>query len=289
MKRTLEDCRIAIIEYIQKHNTASVEEIEKTLHVNIHRLFGGIEKAFIAANITYPRKRDARLIEKVIIDFKENPLLTIDEVQKKYKFNFYKKFKNVKEFYSSYKLKNFSRHKKRTIKKQTEIITYIKKHPDATQWEINKNCHTHVQEIFNSGILEAYEKANVEYPIFRRKIYGAANKKIRNRSIVFEKTIFKKLEKIGQLEKYVKTRNGIIDAILKIKNRKFAIEIKNYLSKPISKSEISQLIKYMKAINCSDGILICNKKGNKDKIEIDGYKVKVVVPDEINGAVVQSG
>lgn len=292
MKRTSKELRQNVIQYIKENNEAKVNEIEKSLGVNIHRLFGGIEKAFEEAGIIYTRKIrkfDENKVKEIVDDIKKNPLLTIDDLQRKHKFSFYKHFKSFRQFCDSYNLSHISRHKKRTIKKQFEVIQYIKTHPLATQWEINKSCHTKVQNIFSKGIFEAYEKAFVEYPIFRRKIYGTATKEIRQRAIQFEKTVFKKLELIGRLEKYVNIKGGIIDGILITKNRKFVIEIKNYLSKPICKTEILQLVRYMKTINCPNGILICNNKGNKDKLKIGSYKVLVRTPDEINGAVVQSG
>lgn len=287
MKRTFEKCKMEVIELIQKNNTITVDEIQQELGVNVRRLFGGIRKAFNEAGVAYPRGNSNEVIEKITNDLKENSLLTVDEIQRKYHINIYKRFKYFRMFCNKNKLEYIPRHKKRTLKKQLEIINYIKNNSNATQWEINKKCHTHVQETFHGGIFEAFQKAGIEYPIFRRKIYGTANKKIKNRAICFEKSVFKKLEKIGDLKKYVKTKNGIVDGILNIKDKKFAIEIKNYLSKPISNSEINQLFKYMKALNCQNGIIICNKKGNRDKIQIGIYNISIITKNELvkNGVV----
>jgi hypothetical protein len=70
-----------------------------------------------------------------------------------------------------------------------KIINYIKKNHNATQWEINKYCKTHVQDLFRNGIIGAFEEANIPYPYERRIKYGTAIDKIRNRADDFEKEI----------------------------------------------------------------------------------------------------
>ena len=174
------------------------------------------------------------------------------------------------------------------MKKQKEIIEYIRKNPTATQWEINKNCKTHVQTIFDGGIREAYRLAGVEYPENRRKIYGAAIKEIKKRSSNFEKEIFEILEELGTVKKHVKTKHGFVDAILTTDNRAFAIEIKDYQSKPISNSDIKQLCKYLMDLNYKNGLIICNKKNKrKNKFHINQYKIIIMSKDELLKGVVR--
>ncbi len=289
MRRTREECRKLVIEYIKSNPTVTVDILEREIGVNISKLFGGIKNAFLEASIPYNRVLsnsafNKTVLQDIIRDFKRSPLLTLEELQTKYKFGFYKHFKSFKGFCRKYNLLFISRHDKRTIKIQSKVIDYIKSHSDATQWEINRDCHTHVQKTFKGGIIEAYKKANVSYPFNRRKIYGCSDSRIRQRAIKFENTIFRKLEKLGRLERYVKTRNGIVDAVLET-DRKFIVEIKNYLAKPISNHEVRQLLNYMKALECKNGIIISSKKNNRNQYNIDGYNILVLTRNELEGAV----
>jgi hypothetical protein len=323
-KRNREECQKIVIEYIKNNPTTTLTKIQNELHINVERLFGGIKQAFDAANVTYPeeqriityqknlklnpiQKRKIRLFNKkkivitlkkytitkkdlielkkktIIMDLQQNSLLTKMELDKKYKTNITNLFDG---FTNLCKLAGveFLRCQKRKLKKQKEIIQFIKKNPNSTQWEINKNCRTHVQEIFEGGIREAYKLAGVEYPEKRRKIYGIAIKQIKKRSSDFEKEVLSLMENFGKVKAHVKTKYGIADAILHTNKRFFVVEIKNYLSKPISNLDIKQLEKYLNALNCSDGLIICAIKNSvKNSFKIGQHNIRILTKNELKG------
>lgn len=62
------------------------------------------------------------------------------------------------------------------------------------------------------------------------------------------------------INRLVKTKRGFADIIFERKNKKAIIEIKNYLARDISISQVNQLNKYLEDCNCNLGFLICNKK-----------------------------
>ena len=218
----------------------------------------------------------------IIETIKRNPLITQVELDKTFHTNIAKLFGNFKKLCEIAGVK-YLRYKKRRLKKQLEIIKYIKDNPNATQWEINKNCKTHVQEIFDGGIKEAYKLAGIEYPKSRRKIYGAVKEEIRKRSFEFEEEIFGILEKLGTVRKHIKTMHGVIDAVLTIGKSSFVVEIKDYQSKTISKSEIKQVEKYLNDLNYSKGLIICSTKNfHKNKIIIGQHKIWIVSKGELS-------
>jgi len=241
------------------------------------------KKVKLKTHIT-TRKDLIELKKKMIImDLQQNPLLTKMELDKKYKANITNLFGS---FTNLCKLAGveFLRCQKRKLKKQKEIIEFIKKNPNSTQWEINKNCRTHVQEIFEDGIRESYKLAGVEYPEKRRKIYGIAIKEIKKRSSDFEKEVLTLMENFGKVKSHVKTKYGIADAILYINKKFFVVEIKNYLSKPISNLDIKQLEKYLNALNCSDGLIICAIKNSvKNNFKIGQHNIRILTKDELRG------
>ena len=252
-ERNREEKKIQILDYIRKNPKTTITQLQKNLKVSLIRIFnGGIIEAFHEANIEYPRKihpkcfRDIlkeqhipqsqmkELEKKAIIDFvRANPLATIDDINKTLRLNFYKHFSTLKTVCSIIGINFIDRGPKRTLKKQKEIIEFIKRNPTITQWEINEKCKTHVQEIFKDGIKEAYSKAGIRYPEERLKLYGVSDRIIKKRSHDYENHIIEKLKKLGNIQTQVRIKGGIIDAILEFNNISIIIEIKNYLSKPI--------------------------------------------------------
>jgi predicted transcriptional regulator len=284
--KTYKQKRKIIIDYIRKNPATGGHTIAKDTKINVSSAFQNIEEAYKLAGIEYVRKEYVKLKkrskkerEKMIIEaIRKNPLISITEIMNKAKCQPYRIFKNIDEAYTKAGVKNIEGHNKRTIKKQEEIISFIKKNPLATQREINKNCKTHVQTIFDRGIFEAYEKANVEFPFERLKKYGVGLKEIRDRAKTFEEEISIKLSGFGKVNRLVKTKRGFADIIFERKGKKAIIEIKDYQNKDISISQIKQLKKYLEDCNCNLGILICRNKPKKDRFLID--KNKIFVLDE---------
>ena len=301
-KRSREEIKTQILEYIRKNPKTTVTELQENLKVDLIRIFnGGIIEAFHEANIEYPRKihpkcfRDIlkeqhipqsqmkELEKKAIIDFvRADPLATIDDINKTLRLNFYKHFSTMKTVCSIIGIDFIDRGHKRTLKKQKEIIEFIKRNPTITQWEINEKCKTHVQEIFKDSIKEAYSKAGIRYPEERLKLYGVSDRIIKKRSHDYENHIIEKLKKLGNIQTQVRIKGGIIDAILEFNNISIIIEIKNYLSKPICFREINQVNRYLLSTGYNYGIIICNKGDSIRNIEIGSNNILIIPEDKID-------
>lgn len=286
IKRDKKQRRKLVINYIRKNPNASLTEIEKNLKLRIFYLFGGIRNAFKSAGVKYTRdikKKQQRELKKkkIIVYIRENPLTTHQEIYKKFGIDIYKLFGSLKNAYKLAGVKWLDYHQKRKARKQEKIIEYIKNNLNVTQWEINKACKTHVQEIFEGGIKEAYKKAGIKYPLDRRNVYGTAKKEIKDRSIRFENDVLDLLNKIGVVKRHIKTKHGIVDAILTTNEKVFVIEVKNYQSKPISYPEIKQIDKYLTDLNYRNGIIICSKKNVKNKFQIGSHRIFIRTKDDI--------
>ncbi len=287
-KRSRDEQIKDVISFIKENPGCNVTEIQKATKVTIPRVFGSIINAYGVAGVDYPKLNK---LNKALRYLKENPLSSSVEIQEIIGIGIYNYFKNMEEFCKKANVKYIEGHKKRSIKIQNKIIDYIKSNSDCTQWEINKACKTHVQEIFKGGIREAYEKACIKYPEERRKNYGAMNKDVKLRALKFENEIIKLLYNFGNVKRYPKTKVGIADALIRIGNKKYVVEIKDYQSKPISLSDVKQVNKYIENVsNCSSGLLICNTKGKKDKFYISKNEILVITKEDIlNGDIAQPG
>lgn len=288
--KTREERRRIIAEYIKENPSAGFIKIRKDLRMNLSNAFKNIQEAYQYAGIDYPRERIIELnqrsksekITQIINLVKKNPLITLSEIATKTRINPYKIFKNSKELYNKAEVDKISGHDKRKIKKRIEIIEFIKRNPFATQREINKSCKTHVQNTFNRGIFEAYERAGVNFPFERLKLYGIGLERIRNRAKTFEEEIAIILSGYGKVNRLVKTKRGFADVILERKDKKIIIEIKDYKDKEISISQVMQLNKYLEDSNSNLGFLICHNKPKKDRFLIDKNTIFILSKDELN-------
>lgn len=284
--KTREERKKIIAEYIRKNPGVGGQTIAKETKINVCNAFSGIEEAYKFAGIDYPRKIDLRereekrrqIINLVIAD----SLLSMNEITKKLKLQPYRFFNSIKEIYEEAGVNQIKKEEKWRLKKQREIIEFIKKNPLATQREINKACKTHVQNTFKRGIFEAYEKAEVNFPFERLKIYGIGLENIRKRARTFEDEIAVKLSGYGFVNRLIKTKRGFADIVLERKNKKIIIEVKDYKNKEISFSEIKQLNKYLEDCKYNLGFLICHKKPKKDKFLIGRNKIFVLEEEELN-------
>lgn len=299
--KSREERKNIIAEYIRKNPSVGFIKIRKNLKTNLLNSFKSIQEAYQYAGVDYPRKKNIELnkrsksekIDQIIKLVKINPLISVSEIAKETNTNPYKIFKNMKEINKKAGIRNIRWSDKRILKKQIKIIEFIKKNPLATQREINKACNTHVQNTFKRGIFEAYEKAEVKFPFERLKIYGIGLENIRKRSKAFEDEIAIKLSGYGRVNRLVKTKRGFADIILERNNKKVVIEVKDYLDKEISSSQIKQLNKYLEDCKCNLGFLICHNKPKKDRFLIGKNRIFVLdsedlrdIPDIIDGSVV---
>lgn len=304
-RRSAMENKQLVIDFIRKNPKTTISQIQKELRVNVFRLFGSIINAFNVAGVQYPERilnfgstkkpkitvkkikitnrRELKEIKKkhIMEALKNNPLLTQVELDTFFHTNISNLFGSFKNLCKEANVA-YLRHQKRKLKKQHEVIEFIKNNPFATQWEINKYCKTHVQDIFEGGIREAFVKAGIEYSEMRRKIHGVATKDIKLRSSEFEKQIINILKSLGTVKTHVKTQHGIADAVLFTSNMTFVIEIKNYETKPITCSEIRQLDKYLTDLNCRHGLLICKRKNKgKNKFQMGSRKIMVITKEDI--------
>ena len=284
-RKTKRGRRRIIINYIKKHPKVGGHTISKETKINVASAFKNIEYAYRAAGVDYPRKIDPRKKEekkKQIVNLvRENPLITIQEIIRKTNSQPYHFFKNIGEIYKKAGIKMVNGGDKRNLKKQREVIKFVKENTLTTQREINKGCKTKVQNLFKKGIFEAYEKAEVKFPFERLKLYGVGLKSIRERAKNFEDKIALKLSGYGKVNKLVKTKRGVADIILERKEEKIVFEVKDYKNKEISISQIKQLNKYLEDLNSRLGILICHKKPKKDKFLIGKNKIFVLEKEEL--------
>jgi len=278
LKRNKDSCKKLAINYVKKNPNCTVSEIRSKLNINVWRLFGGVNNLFKEAKVPYPRKKKYEKLRKMVINIiKENPYITSQEIYEKIGVNLYNIFKNMQEVYELANVRPVSFREKRKIKKQNKITSYIIRHPGTTQWKINKNCKTHVQELFDGGIREAFEKAGIEYPESRRILYGTANFSIKRRSLIFQKRVVNLLKKFGKVNEQVRTKNGRVDVVFHYKKQIIPIEIKDYRSKPISKSEVRQMEKYLNDLNCKFGIII-SSKGRRKEFKLNSNKIIKLMP-----------
>lgn len=130
-----------------------------------------------------------------------------------------------------------------------------------------------------------YEQAGIEYPEERRKLYGAAKKEIRDRASSFEEKVIYILEQRGEIFKQYKTDAGRLDALFIDVDTIYAVEIKDYHTKPISHSELKQLNRYIDSIpHCHSGLLVTHKdaKKGKNKIYIEKNRISILTIEEIS-------
>lgn len=288
--KTKDEKKQILINYIRENPKVGGHIIRKETKINFLSIFKNTEEMFEAANVAYPRKDFRNLINRkiktkrkqIIKAIKNNPLIGISEISNQLKVHPYRIFKNIKEIYKLANINYINRGDKRRIKKQRIVIEFIKRNPLATQREINKECNTHVQELFDRGIFEAYEKAGVQFPFERINLHGAAYNSIKKDAMKLEEEIGIKLSGYGKVNRLIKTKRGIADIILERKNKKAVIEVKNYKSHQISFSQIKQVNKYLEDINSNIGFLICLKKPKKDTFLIGSNKIFILLVTEVN-------
>ncbi len=285
-RKSKEEKRKILIEYIKKHPRVGGHTIRKETKINFFTIFKKTENIFEAAGIDYPRgdsykKSISEKKENLIRILRENPEMTIQELIKVVKTNPYRFFSKIDDLYKEANIKKISGHEKRKRKITRKIIRFIKQNPWATQREINNACKTHVQQIFNKGIFEAYKRAGIEFPYERLKLYGTALKHIKQRAKTFEEEIALTLSGFGNVNRLVKTTRGVADIIFERKGRKVVVEIKDYQAKDISISQIKQLNIYLDDCNCDLGFLICHKKPRKDKFLIGKNKIFILEESDL--------
>lgn len=287
-KRTKYESQKLVIACIKNNpKTANTINIKRDLNISIPKSFGRLKYAYQAANVNYPFKEiehykyDKIKKRQDIINFVNgNPNSRYMELQEKFGVKLATIFKNMQEIYDLAGIKRIQGNEKIRARKRLEVINYIKQNPEATQWQINKFCKTHVRDLFENGIIGAFEQANIIYPFERRINYGCMQKEIKHRASKFEDEIFQKLLKVGKVKKHVKTKSGYADALVETKNKKFVVEIKDYRVKNVGGGAIKQLSRYLDDLNLKKGFIICNKSV-KDKIYIGNKEIQILAKEDV--------
>lgn len=287
--KTKEEKKRTIIDYIRNNPEVGGHTIKRATKINYTSVFKNIEEAYRLAGVEYPRKENTKLKNRGVEERKkeiiklvrENPLITITELQKRTKSQPYKIFKNIDLIYKEAGIKELNNNLKRRLKKRQVVINFIRQNPLATQREINEKCRTHVQLIFDEGIFEAYKVAGLDFPYERLNLHGAAIKEIKDEANLFEEEISKSLSGYGRVNRLVKTKRGFADIILERKDKKAVIEVKNYKAHEISISQVKQLNKYLDDIICNLGFLICRKKPKKDTFLIGENKIFILTESDL--------
>lgn len=227
-RKTREENKKIIIEFIRKNPRVGGHTIRKETKINFTNFFKDIKDAYKEAGIKYkrrnnkfPEKYKNGIRKKVIRLVKKNPHVTYQEIESKFNINLKCFFNGLDEIYENAGIKRIGQGEKIRNKKRGEVINFIRKNPTATQREINKNCKTKVQNIFKRGIFEAYEKAGIEYPFERLKLYGTALKDIKKRARDFEEKISVVLSGYGKVNRLVKTKRGVADLIFERKENNY--------------------------------------------------------------------
>lgn len=157
-----------------------------------------------------------------------------------------------------------------------EVIEFIGNNPHANTITIKKELGIDIPKTFKR-IKEAYKVAGVEY-IPNISVGGTALPEIRLRAINFEDEVTNFLGNKGKVIRKVKLkRKKQVDALFYYQTERYVIEVKNYIRKKITFSDIKQTLSYMKELNCKNGLIIHTyPKDEIDVFNLEDYQIKIV-------------
>lgn len=215
-----------------------------------------------------------------------NPNCTYKDIKNDTKIKVERLYKNMKAAYEDANVKLSKNLTKRNKKEQKkDVINFIKNHPGCTVIQIQENTKVNVSRTFGT-IINAYKKAKIKYPQ-KEVTSGVMDPFVIARCNKFEKSIIKKLNGLGEVESKIRTSAGIVDCLFNYNNQIFVVEIKDFRGKNnITMFEIKQLIRYMKALNYKEGLLICLKQSfpkrkNGRNIYIDNLRVRILSEEDL--------
>ncbi len=179
--------------------------------------------------------------------------------------------------------KNLTKRNKENQK--NDAVNYIKTNSGCTVVQIQKNAKVNLVRTFGS-ILNAYKAADAHYPE-KEVTSGVRNPYAVKRCHDFEKRIFGLLEGLGTVRTLVRNKAGIADCVFRFNDTFFVVEIKDFRGKNnITMHEIGQLIRYMGALKCNNGILICPKENFPKRkygrnVYIDGLNILILSEEDL--------
>ena len=219
---------------------------------------------------------------------KMHPSCTYREIRHATKIKVERIHKNMKEAYIDANIilpKHLMKRDKPSQK--TAAINFIKHHPYCNLVEVQKFTRVNVARLFGS-IKNAYALAGLKYHE-KAITSGVICPSVIKRCREYERSVLHILGQIGQVQKRVRTTNGIADGILTYKNKTFVVEIKDFRGKNnITISQINQLITYMKALSCKNGLLICPeesfpKRKNGRNVYIGDLVIRIISDRDLWG------
>ncbi|MFH1840408.1 MAG: restriction endonuclease [Nanoarchaeota archaeon] len=230
--------------------------------------------------------KDLELNRSIVTNYiKKNPNATYREIRKNTKLKVERLFPGcMKGAYNAAGVP-FSKHLSKRTKEEMlrTVIKFIKKNPSANTVIIKRELEIEIPKTFGR-LKEAYRVAGVEH-VPKIKVSGTAIPEIRMRSIDFENKVIKFLESKGKVKSKIRTKKGKqADALFYLGDKTYVIEIKNYVKKKITLSEIKQIIRYMEELNHKDGILVHSYDSDKVRyFSSRQFKVKVVSYKKLGG------
>jgi len=198
---------------------------------------------------------------KIVRDYiQNNPRCTYRDIKRDTKIKIERIYSNMSDAYIdanvplSENLTKRSRHQQKD-----DVLNYIRNNPNCSIIDIHREVRANVIRLFGS-IVNAYNLAGVEY-VEKEVASGVRNPFVVKRSNKFEQKIFSILSLFGRVTPKVRIEKYIVDCIFEYGDKTFVVEIKDYRGyNNITMYEINQLLRYMKALNCNNGLLVCPKE-----------------------------
>jgi len=227
--------------------------------------------------------------KKILIGYiQKHPGCTSMDIKRNTKIKVERAYKSLKDAYGEAGVPLSKHLTKRSKEEQkNDVISFIKNNPNVTTSQIRDILMVNVPRVFGT-ILVAYKEANVEYP--QREITsGVRDPKVIKRCLAYEKRIVSILKELGEVKPKVRTSKGIVDCLFKYDDRNFVVEIKDFRGRNnITKSQIKQLIEYMRDLNIKEGLIICPKhsfpkRKNSRNLFIGDSKINIISEEDLWG------
>lgn len=191
---------------------------------------------------------------------RHNPNCTYNDIKRDTKIKIERVYKGMREAYKAADV-SFSRNlTKRNLELQKHaVVNFIRNHPCCTVTEIQNNTRVCIPRVFGS-ILNAYRAADVPYE--KKEITsGVQNPFVVKRCHAYEKQVVRHLKHFGRVAYHVRTPAGTVDCLFVHNDKTFVVEIKDFRARNnITMSQLKQVIRYMDALNCEYGLLVCPKE-----------------------------
>jgi hypothetical protein len=219
---------------------------------------------------------------------RKNPRCTYMDIKRATKMKIERIYQNMKEAYTDAQVPfSPSLIERNKEEQKQDIIEFVRKNPNCTVSDIHREVGVNVIRLFGS-IKRAFREAKIAYPM-REMNRGVANPEIAARSRKFEREILSLFARLGRVTPHLKAPSGIIDFMFEQGNEKYIVEVKGFRGcKNITISQLKQLAKYMKELNCRKGILVCPKESFPKRkhgrnVYIDGLEIRIISEEDVRG------